>query len=147
MRRVLVRPERNGYVYVLDRETGDVLSANPYHHNTQVSGIDLRTGRPQLIPGREPQNNRVVRNICPAAPGAKDWNPSAFSPRTGWIYIPHNNLCMDWEGAEPNYIAGTPYVGAEVRMHAGPGGHRGELSAWDIVEGREAWTIREDFPL
>jgi alcohol dehydrogenase (cytochrome c) len=147
MRRVLVRPERNGFVYVLDRETGEVLSANPYHHNTLVSGIDLRTGRPQQIPGREPQNSRVVRNICPAAPGAKDWNPSAFSPRTGWIYIPHNNLCMDWEGTEPNYIAGTPYVGAEVRMHPGPGGHRGELSAWDIVEGREAWTIRENFPL
>ena len=38
---------------------------------------------------------RVVRNICPASPGAKDWNPSAFSPVTGLIYIPHLNLCMD----------------------------------------------------
>ena len=50
-----------------------------------------------------------MRDICPAAPGAKDWQPSAFSPRTGLLYIPHNNLCMDYEGMEANYIAGTPY--------------------------------------
>jgi lanthanide-dependent methanol dehydrogenase len=146
-RRVLVRAERNGYVYVLDRETGEVLSATPFHHLTTSRGVDLRTGRLQTIPEMEPRANRVVRNICPAAPGAKDWNPMAFSPRTGWLYIPHNNLCMDWENTEPNYIAGTPYIGAQVRMYAGPGGHRGEFSAWDILEKREAWTVRERFPV
>jgi lanthanide-dependent methanol dehydrogenase len=146
-RRVLVRAERNGYVYVLDRETGEVLSATPFHHLTTSRGVDLRTGRLQTIPEMEPRANRVVRNICPAAPGAKDWNPMAFSPRTGWLYIPHSNLCMDWENTSPNYIAGTPYIGAEVRMYAGPGGHRGEFSAWDILEGREAWTVRERFPV
>jgi glucose dehydrogenase len=46
-----------------------------------------------------------------------------------------------------SYIAGTPYVGAEVRMKPGPGGHMGEFSAWDIGEGRERWTIRERFPV
>jgi alcohol dehydrogenase (cytochrome c) len=146
-RRVIVSPQRVGYVYVLDRKTGEVLSARPFHHNTVMTGVDLRTGRPQLVPGMEPHNNRVVRNICPVHAGAKDWNPSAFSPRTGLLYIPHNNLCMDWESVEPNYIAGTPYLGAEARLHPGPGGHRGEFSAWNILEGREAWTIREDFPL
>ncbi len=146
-RRLLVSPQRTGYVFVMDRETGEVLSANPFHHNTVMRGVDLQTGRPILIPGREPQDNRVVRDICPAHAGAKDWNPSAFSPRTGLLYIPHNNICMDWEGVEPNYIAGTPYLGAEVRLHPGPGGHRGEYSAWDIREGRERWTIREDFPV
>jgi alcohol dehydrogenase (cytochrome c) len=54
---------------------------------------------------------------------------------------------MDWESVEANYIAGTPYVGAEVRMFAGPGGHRGELSAWDIIRGKEVWTIKESFPV
>jgi len=52
---------------------------------------------------------------------------------------------MDWESTEANCIARTPYVGAEVRMHAGPGGHRGELSAWDVVAGKEVWTIKERF--
>jgi glucose dehydrogenase len=77
----------------------------------------------------------------------KDWNPSAFSPRTGLIYIPHLNLCMDWESVEANYIAGTPYLGAETRMKAGAGGYRGELSAWDPVRRRKAWSIKEDLPL
>ncbi len=74
-----------------------------------------------------------MRNICPTASGAKDWNPSSFSPRTGLVYIPHENLCMDWMNLEANYISGTPYVGAEVHMKPGPGGHRGELTAWDPV--------------
>jgi len=54
---------------------------------------------------------------------------------------------MDMEGLDTSYIAGTPYVGMNVRMKAGPGGHRGEYSAWDIKQGREVWTIKEPFPL
>jgi glucose dehydrogenase len=52
---------------------------------------------------------------------------------------------MDMEGVEVNYIAGTPYVGAEVVFKAGPGGHRGELTAWDPAAARAAWKIREPF--
>jgi lanthanide-dependent methanol dehydrogenase len=88
-----------------------------------------------------------VRDICPTAPGAKDWNPSAFSSRTGLLYIPHNNLCMDWQGLDANYIAGTPYVGAEVKMKPGPGGNRGEFSAWDVQNARKRWSIKENFPV
>jgi alcohol dehydrogenase (cytochrome c) len=61
--------------------------------------------------------------------------------------MPANNLCMDFEAVEANYIAGTPYVGANVRMYPGPGGHRGELIAWDPVARRKAWTITERFPV
>lgn len=147
MRHVLVRPERNGYIYVIDRETGQVLSADPFAHITSTQGVDLRSGRLRANPALEPVEGRVVRGICPNASGAKDWNPSAFSPRTGLIYIPHANLCMDWMSSEVNYIAGTPYLGAEVRMYAGPGGHRGVMTAWDPVRRRAAWRIREPFPL
>ncbi len=132
---------------MLDRLTGEVLSAEPYHVLTAVTGVDLATGRLQYNAEKEPVLNRVVREICPTAPGAKDWNPSAYSPKSGLLYIPHMNLCMDWESTEANYIAGTPYVGAEVRMTPGPGGHRGEFSAWDIRAGKEVWTINERFPL
>jgi glucose dehydrogenase len=54
---------------------------------------------------------------------------------------------MDLEGMEANYIAGTPFIGASVRYYAGPGGHRGELSAWDPVGRRKAWSIPERFPV
>ena len=54
---------------------------------------------------------------------------------------------MDYEGVEANYIAGTPYVGANVKIYAGPGGHRGEFTAWDPVNARPAWKIAERFPV
>jgi lanthanide-dependent methanol dehydrogenase len=147
-RKVLVRPERNGYVYVMDRTSGQVLSANPFVHITTSKGVDLQTGR--LVYNEEKnteQVGKVIRDICPASPGGKDWNPSAFSPRTGLVYIPHNNLCEDAESVETGYIAGTPYVGMNTKMYAGPGGHRGEFTAWDPAAGRAVWKLAEKFPV
>jgi lanthanide-dependent methanol dehydrogenase len=147
-RKVLVHPERNGYIYIMDRTTGQVLSANPFVHITTSLGVDLQTGR--LIYNEEKnteQVGKVIRDICPASPGAKDWQPSAFSPRTGLIYIPHNNLCEDAESVETGYIAGTPYVGMNTKMFPGPGGNRGVLTAWDPVNGRAAWAVKENFPV
>jgi PQQ-dependent dehydrogenase (methanol/ethanol family) len=146
-RKVIVRPERNGYLYVIDRASGEVLSADAFSPVNAVLGVDLKTGRPRFNPEKQPRMGKVVRNICPTAPGAKDWNPSAWSPDTQLLYIPHANLCMDWESMQANYIAGTPYVGAEVRMHAGPGGHRGVVTAWDPIRRRAAWEVREDLPV
>ena len=146
-RPVLVRAERNGYVYVLDRTTGQVLSVDPFVHITSTLGVDLKSGRPIENPSKKPSVGIVTRDVCPAAPGGKDWQPTAYSPQTGFVYIPANNLCMDFEPVEANYIAGTPYLGANVRMYAGPGGHRGELIAWDPVGRKAAWRTRETFPI
>jgi PQQ-dependent dehydrogenase (methanol/ethanol family) len=144
---VLVRPGRNGYMYVQDRRTGRVLSATPYGYINSSKGVDLKTGRLMPVEAKKPIQGRVVRNICPAAPGAKDWNPAAFSPRTGLLYVPHINLCMDMGALEANYISGTPYVGADVKMYAGPGGNRGVFTAWDPVKRRKVFEIKEDLPL
>ena len=147
-RKVLVRPERNGYMYVMDRTSGEVLSANPFVHITTSTGVDLQTGLLKVNPEKSmEQVGRVVRDICPAAPGAKDWQPSAFSPITGLVYLPHNNLCQDAESVETGYIAGTPYVGMNVKMYAGPGGNRGVFTAWDPVAGQQVWSIKENFPV
>ena len=146
-RKVITSAEANGYVYVLDRETGEVLSAAPYAHITTSTGVDLSSGRLRLNPPMTPRIGKVVRGMCPAFAGAKSWQPSAWSPRTGLLYIPHQNLCMDAEAVEASYIAGTPFVGMNTRMYAGPGGHRGQLAAWDPVARRMAWTIEEPFPV
>jgi PQQ-dependent dehydrogenase (methanol/ethanol family) len=146
-RQVLVHPERNGYVYVLDRATGRVLSADPFVHVTTSHGVDLETGRLKMNPATEPRVGEAVRGICPASPGAKDWQPSAWSPRTKLLYMPHQNLCQDSTAMQTSYIAGTPYLGMDVKMYAGPGGHRGEVSAWDPVARRKAWSIKERFPV
>ncbi len=146
-RKVLVHPDRNGYVYVIDRTSGEVLSAKPFHAINSSHGVDLQTGELIYNVEKRPQTNKKVTDICPAPPGAKDWQPAAFSHTTGHLYIPHNNLCMDLVETEVGYIAGTPYVGADVWMKPGPGGHRGEFTAWDIAAGRELWTIKEKFPV
>lgn len=146
-RKVLVHPDRNGYVYVIDRTNGEVLSAEPFHAVNSSHGVNLETGELIYNLEKKPETNKKITDICPAAPGAKDWQPAAFSHSTGLLYLPHNNLCMDLVETEVGYIAGTPYVGADVWMKAGPGGHRGEFSAWDIAAGKEVWTIKERFPV
>jgi lanthanide-dependent methanol dehydrogenase len=146
-RKVLIHPDRNGYVYVFDRTSGQVLSASAFAPTNTSHGVDLTTG--QLIYNKDKQTGegKVVRNLCPTAPGAKDWQPSSFSAQTGLLYIPHNNLCMDEEDIQVNYIAGTPYVGANVRMYAGPGGNGGEFTAWDPIQGKSVWSIPDQFPV
>jgi PQQ-dependent dehydrogenase (methanol/ethanol family) len=143
----MLRPSRNGYFYVQDRRTGRVLSAKPYSYINVYKGVDLKSGKLIPVPAMEPKEGVVLRNICPASPGAKDWNPSAFSPVTGLMYIPHINLCQDMGISNANYIAGTPFVGADVKMYAGPGGNRGVFTAWDPVAQRKVFEIKEDLPL
>jgi glucose dehydrogenase len=124
-----------------------VLSADQFAYVTSTTSVDMKSGRLVYASEKNPSVGKVVREICPAAPGAKDWQPSAYSPRTGLLYIPENNLCMDVEGVEANYIAGTPFVGANVKMYAGPGGNRGEFCAWDPVNRAKVWSIKEDLPV
>jgi lanthanide-dependent methanol dehydrogenase len=145
-RKVLLHPDRNGYLYLVDRSSGEILSARPFVHVTTTTGIDLKTSRPIEVEDKRPGFGKVVHDICPAAPGGKDWQPSAFSPRTGLLYIPHNNLCQEEEAVQANYIEGTPFVGANIKMYPGPGGNRGELTAWDPVAGAATWKIAERFP-
>lgn len=146
-RKVLVHPDRNGYIYTIDRTNGEVLAADPFGYVNTSTGVDLKTGRLRMAEEKSPRMGRVVRNACPASPGAKDWQPSSFSPVTGLLYIPHQNLCQDVESVEANYIAGTPFVGMNVKMSPGPGGNRGFFDAWDPVARRLAWRIKENFPV
>jgi lanthanide-dependent methanol dehydrogenase len=146
-RHLLIHPDRNGYMYVLDRTTGQVLSAEQFVHVTTSHRVDLNSGRVVSEPSKEPHTGKLVQDACPAAPGAKDWQPSAFSVKTGLLYVPHNNLCQDEEAQEANYIAGTPYVGASTKFMAGPGKNAGEFCAWDPLKAKKVWSIQERFPV
>jgi alcohol dehydrogenase (cytochrome c) len=145
IRKVLAHPDRNARMYLIDRASGEVVSAEAFAHQNTSEGVDPKTGRLKIVAAKI-TGAKTTRDMCPAPPGAKDWQPSAFSPRTNLIYIPHNNLCFDMQGTQANYIAGTPYVGATVKMFPGPGGHRGEFTAWDPVRGKAAWKVTEEFP-
>ncbi|MBA3595917.1 MAG: methanol/ethanol family PQQ-dependent dehydrogenase [Methylibium sp.] len=148
-RQLLVRFDRNGFAYTMDRKTGEVLVAEKFVFVNWAERIDLGTGAPVENPAKRPREGVNVRDICPAGVGGKDQQPAAFSPRTNLFYVPTNNLCMDYEALKVNFIEGTPFVGASVRMKAGPDGlgHRGEFMAWDATSGRKVWGIAERFPV
>jgi lanthanide-dependent methanol dehydrogenase len=145
--KALLQFGRTGFVYLYDRATGRLLSAPTYQHTNWASGIDSETGRPIEVPEKQTHEGVNVTDICPASTGARDQQPAAYSFRTRLFYTPGTNLCMDYKAGQTAYIAGTPYVGAEVVMYPGPGGHRGEFFAWDPVAGRKVWAIRERFPV
>ena len=146
-RKLIIHPGRTGFVYTLDRTTGQLLSAAVYQPTNWATGVDLKTGKHAEVPEKRTHDGVVTRDICPSSTGAKDQAPSAFSPRTGLVYIPAHNVCMDYEGIEANYIAGTPYLGASVRMKPGPGTTRGELVAWDPIAARKVCGVADDLPL
>jgi PQQ-dependent dehydrogenase (methanol/ethanol family) len=143
VRKLLLHPGRTGFMFVLDRETGELLSAEKFEPVNWARSYDLKTGAPDIDKDKETHFGHYSTHICPSSTGAKDFIPSAFSPRTGMLYIPAHNTCMDYEGVAVNYIAGTPYLGASVRMYPGDGGYQGELVAWDVANAKKAWSIKE----
>ncbi|HTU48385.1 MAG TPA: PQQ-dependent dehydrogenase, methanol/ethanol family [Bryobacteraceae bacterium] len=147
-RKLLIHPGRTGYVFVLDRETGEVLSAEKFEPVNWSNGYDLKTGIPNIDPEKRTHFGHYATHICPSSTGGKEFVPSSLSPRTGYLYIPAHNTCMDYEGTAVNYIAGTPYLGASVRMYPGPGGYQGEFMAWDIQKAQKVWSIKDpDLPV
>lgn len=148
MRKLLLHPGRMGFMVVMDRSTGELLSASQFEPTNWATGYDLKTGQPQEVKEKETHFGKYTLDICPSSTGAKDFIPSSFDPRTGYLYIPAHNTCMDYMGTAVNYIAGTPYLGASVRMYPGPGGYQGELIAWDVANGKKVWSVKEpDFPV
>jgi glucose dehydrogenase len=148
MRKLLIHPARNGFVFVLDRETGQVLSAEKFHpHTNWATGYNLETGLPLFNEAKFIHMGQETYDICPSSTGAKEVFPSALSPRTGLLYIPAHNFCMNLQGIEANYIAGTPYLGADAIMYPGPGGYAGELVAWDVAKSRRVWSVKEPYPV
>jgi lanthanide-dependent methanol dehydrogenase len=150
-RSLLIHPDANGQVYVLDRLTGAVLSVTDFLPVNATRGFDLAKASLIRNDAKAINPNSTMRDICPAWPGATGGGvpgaaASAFSPETGLLYIPVNRLCMDLEARDASYIAGTPFIGANLRMTA-HGQSRGAVIGWDIARSQPAWTADEPFPV
>ena len=85
-RKVLMQAPKNGFFYVLDRETGELLSAEKFVHASWASHVDLETGRPVERP--EATWSKEARFVSPPPPGAHNWHPMSFHPDNGLVYIP-----------------------------------------------------------
>ena len=150
-RKALVHFDRNGFAYTLDRVTGELLVAEKYDPKVNwASGVDMKTGRPQVVAKYSTDQNGPDVNskgICPAALGTKDQQPVSFNPQTNLFYVPTNHVCMDYEPFKVEYTAGQPYVGATLSMYPAPGSHggMGNFITWDAGTGKIVQSKAEKF--
>jgi alcohol dehydrogenase (cytochrome c) len=154
-RKTLVHFDRNGFGYTLDRATGELLVAAKYDPAVNwATGVNMdknspNYGRPEVVEKYAPGSSGEdvnYKGVCPASVGSKDEQPSAYSPDTGWFYVPTNHVCMDYEPFRVSYTAGQPYVGATLSMYPASGGtNMGNFIAWDAKEGKIVWSNPEQF--
>jgi alcohol dehydrogenase (cytochrome c) len=144
----LLKADRNGFFYVLNRQSGKLLSAEPFVPVNWAKGVDLETGRPLEVPEKRPQLSKWARNVCPNLIGGKNWEPISYSFQTGLVYIPTFNMCMDIANKETPYTPGKFYLASEFNldMPGSQGTHLAEFIAWDPVAKKKVWGIKEDLP-
>jgi lanthanide-dependent methanol dehydrogenase len=145
-RPLLIHANSNGFLYMLDRRTGEILSAEPFAPGNALVDIDIGTGTPRRNDAKSLRGDRPARDVCPAAPGAAVGAP-AYSEQLSLLFIPASFLCMDLRALPVGYIPGTPYSGVTRRLKPLPDSPRGALIAWDVENAKPAWSIRETFPL
>ena len=146
-RKVLMQPNKNAFFYVIDRETGELISATPYAAMTWATGIDS-TGRPIVNPAAKPSTTGAI--VSPADYGAHNWNPTSFSPTTGLLYFGVTDGGTRIHVVDPTFSLNTNeitigydhrYDGPLTARLAAVPPPKGRLVAWDPVAHREAWRV------
>jgi quinohemoprotein ethanol dehydrogenase len=151
-RRVLMQAPKNGFFYVLDRATGELLSAEPYATVSWASHVDRATGRP-VETGRGEWHEEPAM-VAPGVSGAHNWHPMAFHPGTKLVYIPTQELPYPFF-ANPGwrYRAGVFNTAEDLPAMARSieGFERSirfcsptQLTAWDPVAQRAVWQAKHD---
>ena len=151
-RHVALHAPKNGYFYVLDAKTGEFISAGSFAEQNWTTGIDPKTGRPQIAEAARYEKTGETFVSMPGALGAHSWQPMSFSPKTGLVYIPVNNAAFpyaaakDWKPSAIGFQTGTD--GGKVAMPADKAARdgaaaatTGALVAWDPVAQKAAWTV------
>lgn len=139
--------DRNGFAYVWDRSNGKLLRAHKFDDIVNwATGIDLATGRPQVVEAKMTKEGVNVKDICPSSQGSKDQQPAAYDPASKLFIVPTNHVCMDYQAFNVKYKAGFPYVGALVNMYPANNGEvGGRFIAFDPISGKTQWAIDDRF--
>ena len=146
-RHAIMQPNKNGFFYVLDRATGEFLSGTPYVSGiTWATGLDTKTGRPIEVPGSAGAEPVMV---SPAPGGAHNWNPIAFSPSTGLVYLSAKNGTQMVHVPDPKWKYDPTSQNLGLDQHEGPLHAKladmppstGELLAWDPIARKAAWRV------
>ena len=151
-RKVIMQANKNGFFYVLDRQTGEFISGTPFVDGiTWASGLDPKSGRPIETPAAYAELKPIL--ISPNTDGAHNWHPIAFSPDTGFVYlaVKTGTQAVHAPNAKWKYNADRDNVGAVVyegslndKLAKLPP-PKGQLLAWDPVAQKAAWRV--DFPV
>jgi glucose dehydrogenase len=157
LRHVLLHAPKNGFFYVLDRATGEFLSAKPFTRVTWATGINPQTGRPIESPEAHYEASNKPSIVSPGPGGAHTWQPASYSPDTGLVYFPvieagfayksaehfsHNALA--WNTGIDDVAAGMPQE-PNIKK-AILGSIKGHLTAWDPVKQMEVWRADRTGP-
>jgi PQQ-dependent dehydrogenase (methanol/ethanol family) len=142
-RRLLAQANRNGFFYVLDRITGELLLAKPFVEQlTWASGIGP-DGRPQLVSGNAPTPAGV--KTCPAVEGATNWMSTAYNPETGLFYVMALEKCVIYSKSPEPWERGKSFYGGATRDAPDEPGRK-YLRAIDVQTGRIVWQYLQVGP-
>ena len=158
VKKLLVHFDRNGFVYTLDRVTGELIEAKKYEETVNwATEINLdrnsdNYGRPIVNPKYSPDlhgEDVLVEYICPSQLGVKNHQPASYSPELKLFFVPTIHLCMDYELNRVKYTAGHYFLGADFDMYPVKNSHggAGNFIAWDNEMGEKIWSIPETFPV
>lgn len=144
--------DRNGFFYVLNRENGKFITANPFVSKiTWATGID-KNGRPMYTadgrpgnPGTESKGKSVFS--VPSFLGGKNWMPISYSQKTNMFYVPSNEWGMDIWNQPVSYKKGAAYLGAGFTIKPIFDDHIGSLKAIDPLSGEIKWEYKNNAPL
>jgi alcohol dehydrogenase (cytochrome c) len=142
----LLTPQRNGYLYWLQRNTDGAISyvnSQPYVPQNVFKSVDPKTGRPEIDPAHKPGTGKAAQ-FCPGLWGGKDWPYEAYNPKTGMIYIPANEgHCNNLEGKVEERVPGQWWTGVAIPdFHFTvdtKAGFYGEIEAYDANNGKRTW--------
>jgi len=149
-RKVIMQAPKNGFFYVLDRQTGKLLSAEPYTYMNWATGVDKVTGRPiETSFSRYKNENRV---ISPGPVGGHNWQSMAYNPTTGLVYFPTHTLSFAfgndsiWTFKENsrNVSVPLPNLPTITDPNRPANMDQGQLVAWNPKTQKEAWRV--DYP-
>ena len=156
-RKVLMQAPKNGFFYVLDRTNGKLLSADAYIALNWADGVDLKTGRPRIKPDAFYAQTGKPWLAMPGFLGGHNWPPMAFSPKTGLVYIPAQEIASPYI-PDANFSVKKKAVnlGVDQAKMALPtdkaalaqikAGLKGRIIAWDPVAKKEVWRIEHGGP-
>ena len=145
-KKVIIQANRNGFLYVIDRETGKLVTANKFVDRVDwADSIDVATGRPNETAVIEKARSGEAVTYWPSAFGGKNWSPVSYSPDLGLTFINTLNIGMNYKAVEPQYRAGVFYFGAEFSFDW-PERERGYLRAIDPMTGEVKWQNGSEVP-